>query len=148
MNKTFKLLTALILSVLFLLGLSTGCGKKNPSAQREFSKLELVDGVYTGEYSDQDDEHPSTYKVEITIENGKITACTGAEYDENGNEKGDEYAAINDAAAKAVAGIRQYPELLVAAQDPEKIDAISGATLSYNRFKEAVWQALDKAVKK
>jgi major membrane immunogen (membrane-anchored lipoprotein) len=39
-------------------------------------------------------------------------------------------------------GVQAYPELLAEKQDPNKIDAISGATWSYNIFKASLREAL------
>lgn len=109
---------------------------------------ELEDGVFEGVYLEEDEDNPSTGEAVITIEDGKITACEYKELDAHGEAKADEYAAISKEAAMAVEGMQKYPELLVELQDPEKIDAVSGATFSLDRFKKAVWDALSKAQKK
>ena len=40
-----------------------------------------------------------------------------------------------------------YADKLVEVQDPNEVDAVSGATVSNKEFKEAVWDALEKAKK-
>jgi major membrane immunogen (membrane-anchored lipoprotein) len=45
-------------------------------------------------------------------------------------------------------GVRTYPGKLMGTQDIEKIDAISGATWSYNIFKASVKDALNRAKKR
>ena len=47
----------------------------------------------------------------------------------------------------AVQGFSTYADKLVEVQDPDQVDAVSGATVSNKEFKEAVWNALDKAKK-
>ena len=73
-------------------------------------------------------------------------------FDSNGNIKGDDYAkdAGEDKYQKAqiaVQGFSTYADKLVEVQDPDQVDAVSGATVSNKEFKEAVWNALDKAKK-
>ncbi|MDO5733700.1 MAG: FMN-binding protein [Eubacteriales bacterium] len=141
-EKILSRSTTLIAALLVLLmasALFSACSKK-----AKFNPEQLKDGSYTGEFVD-DDENPSRVEVELTIEGGKIIKCEAAEYDHNGNLKAEEYAAISPEAAKAVEGMREYPDLLLKAQDPDTIDAVSGATISLDRFKAAVWDALKKA---
>ena len=47
----------------------------------------------------------------------------------------------------AVEGFSTYADKLVEVQDPNEVDAVSGATVSNKEFKEAVWDALEKAKK-
>ena len=61
-----------------------------------------------------------------------------------GKEAGDEKY---QKAQLAVQGFSQYADKLVEVQDPEQVDAISGATVSNKEFKEAVWNALEQAKK-
>ena len=51
-------------------------------------------------------------------------------------------------AQKAVAACKEYAEQLVMSGNVDDIDAISGATINYNEFKEAVKKALKDAEKK
>ena len=67
----------------------------------------------------------------------------GTVKDEHYGEKGSPQS--YQLAQKALEGLRTYPDHLLAAQDPNQIDAISGATVSLKRFREAVWNALKQA---
>ena len=44
-------------------------------------------------------------------------------------------------------GVKTYPPKMIETQDVNKIDAISGATWSYNIFKESVKEALKRTKK-
>ncbi|EFG27553.1 FMN-binding protein, partial [Fusobacterium periodonticum] len=72
--------------------------------------------------------------------------------DGKGNVKGDDYGkeAGDEKYRKAqiaVEGFSTYADKLVEVQDPNEVDAVSGATVSNKEFKEAVWDALEKAKK-
>jgi major membrane immunogen (membrane-anchored lipoprotein) len=43
-------------------------------------------------------------------------------------------------------GVRKYPKKLMKAQDPDKVDAFTGATWSYNIFKASAKKALKDAI--
>ena len=88
----------------------------------------------------------------ILEEDGKIVSCTAEFRDSKGNIKGDDYGkdAGDDKYKKAqiaVQGFSTYADKLVEVQDPDQVDAVSGATVSNKEFKEAVWDALEKAKK-
>lgn len=129
MKKTIILL---FLSVMLLLA---GCsGLKN--------------GSYEGKSSE--DSRGAYGVVKLKVEGGKITQAEFIQYngdgtvkDENyGKEAGDEnYQKAQNALKSAV----QYAEKLMETQDIKKVDAISGATSSWNQFQEAAKDALGKA---
>ena len=121
----------LLVGMVVALSLLTACGKK------DFSN---------------DKDHPSTADVVLTIQDGKIVACTAEFRDGKGNIKGDDYGKeAGDEKYKkaqiAVEGFSTYADKLVEVQDPNEVDAVSGATVSNKEFKEAVWDALEKAKK-
>lgn len=65
--------------------------------------------------------------------------------DENyGKESGDENY---QKAQNALKSSEQYTKKLVETQNVDKVDAVSGATSSWNQFKEAAKDALAKAKK-
>ena len=106
------------------------------------------DGTYKGVY--QDDEDKDHMDVTIKIEDGQIVECVMNEYDAKDQIKDETYGDDLDGARKELAkiayqGLIQYPDLLVETQNVKDIDVISGATLSYKRFKEAVNDALKQA---
>lgn len=132
----------LIISVLSLTLLS--CGKN-------FSKMSFNDGIFEGEHINEEG-HKDVMKVKIELKDNKIISCEMQALDEKGNLKDENYA--KDAgeknyelAQKSVEAMKVYPERLLEVQDPEKIDAEAGATVSNKQFKEAVWNALEKAKK-
>jgi major membrane immunogen (membrane-anchored lipoprotein) len=92
----------------------------------------------------------------ITIENGQIAKVeffvrdsAKHEYFDNTYEK---YFAGNDEYVRQCRndwkGIQSYPDSLLKHQDLSMVDAISGATWSYNIFKASAKEALLKAVEK
>ena len=136
----------LLVGMVVALSLLTACGKK------DFSKMTFNDGEYQGHFDNDDKDQPSTADVVLTIQDGKIVSCTAEFKDSNGNIKGDDYAkdAGEDKYQKAqiaVQGFSTYADKLVEVQDPDQVDAVSGATISNKEFKEEVWDALDKAKK-
>lgn len=110
------------------------------------SKKELKDGVFEGYYKDEG----ATVKVVITIKDKKIVNCVREERDNKNNKIKDENYGKDDAdfnykqAQKAVKNSEGYAKKLVEVQDIEKVDSVSGATVSYKRFKSAVKDALNK----
>lgn len=139
-------LACLVLVLLTVGTLLSGCGHK-----RDFAKLTLADGEYRGHYEDEpDDPSKSSVDVKIVVQAGKIIACESEEKEGDGKIKDEHYGEkMGEAnfvlAQKALAGIKAYPDKLLEVQDPEKVDGVSGATISLKRFKEAVWDALDQA---
>ena len=136
----------LLVGMVVALSLLTACGKK------DFSKMTFNDGEYQGHYESDDKDNKDSADVTITIQDNKIVNCTAEFKDSKGNIKGDDYAkdAGEDKYQKAqiaVQGFSTYADKLVEVQDPDQVDAVSGATVSNKEFKEAVWNALDKAKK-
>lgn len=107
------------------------------------------DGTYTGE-SDKD-EHGGMIRVTIEIKDSAISSVTTENLDGEGKEKGEEYGketnneGLYKKAQASVAGTAQYGPALEIAKDISKVDAVSGATQSYEAFKVAVGRALESA---
>jgi major membrane immunogen (membrane-anchored lipoprotein) len=118
-----------------------GCGASTDAASRE-------DGVYTGVSSEDDD---GAYgEVNITVEDGVITACSFVTWQKDGSVKDEDYGKVNgeisnrdfyDKAQLAVRAMRQYADELVETQSEESVDAVSGATIAHGQFLEAVADA-------
>ena len=131
-RKNFNFFIILILSMIFV----TSCS----------SKKELKDGVYEGNYKDES----SNVKVVITVKDKKIVDCVREERENKNNQIKDENYGKDDAdfnykqAQKAVKNSEGYAKKLVEVQDIEKVDSVSGATVSLKRFKSAVKDALNK----
>ena len=135
--------------------LMSGCGgeEKTPTSKPASNKIDLSnakDGVYTAESSR--DEKLGKSVLTLTIENKKITAAEFTGYDLLGNVKDEEYGAIfgKDSgdykkAQVAVDAIKKYPAQLIETQDLNKVDAISGASISYAQFVETAKHAVEEA---
>ncbi len=133
-----------------------GCGSSK--------NVSYTDGTYTGQSqvhegeSIDDDSSGSAGDgygvVEITITDGKISDCTYQTYETDGTLKDSEYGKKSgevanqdyyNKAQKAVAACEEYANNLVANGSLDGIDAISGATINYEEFCEAVEDALSQA---
>ena len=123
------------------------------------SPKSYADGTYEGKSSvfenDDGSEDGNGYGVvTITIKDGKISDCTYQTFEPDGKLKDSEYGKkqgeiankdFYNKAQKAVAACDEYASMLVSNGQLEGIDAISGATINYNEFCEAVDDALSKA---
>ncbi len=132
------------------MGAFTGCGNSNVSYK---------DGTYEGKSSVYEAEDGSTDGngygvVNITISGGKISDCTYKTYEVDGTLKDEKYGMeggriankdFYNKAQKANAACQEYANMLVANGQTDGIDAISGATINYNEFVEAVDNALEGA---
>ncbi len=142
---------SIAIMLLAAIGVGTvGCGGKNVSYQ---------DGAYEGKSAvyEGDDETGAGNGygvVELVIADGAITDCTFMTYDEDGTEKGEDYGKEDgrvankdyyNKAQKANAAREEYASMLVENGQLDGIDAISGATINYNEFVEAVENALAEA---
>lgn len=132
----------------------SGCGNDAvndiPPPENKFDLSNAKDGVYSVE-SSRDDKLGYS-KLTLTIEDHKITAAEFHGVDLFGNVKDAEYGSMlgKDSAdyrkaQVAVKAIEIYPKQLVETQNLKKVDAISGATISYNQFVEATENAVEEA---
>ncbi|MBR2175491.1 MAG: FMN-binding protein [Clostridia bacterium] len=119
------------------------------------------DGTYEGKSEvyvtgeEEEEDAGSGYGVAtITIKDNVIVACEFRTYEEDGTLKDDDYGKKGgeianqdffNKAQKAVKACPEYARLLVETNDVEQVDAISGATVNNTEFKEAVYDALNKA---
>lgn len=139
-----------IITMLLGVSLSMGaCGKSDETASYN-------DGVYTGRSSDfaaDESGNGAGYgEVEIEIKDNSIVSCTFTMYELDGKVKDENYGAEYSKenrlkAQKAVQSAGKYAASLVEKGSVDKVDVISGATISYNEFTEAVNDALAKAKK-
>ncbi|MDU4890273.1 MAG: FMN-binding protein [Clostridium sp.] len=129
-----------IITLFFVSILTTfmvGCGNKA-----------LQDGTYTAEDLKYD-AHGWKASVTITVSSGRISDAKFEYTAEDGTTKGGN-TAYGEKMASAVGitpdeYIAQYTQKLVDTQDPDKIDAISGATTSHKDFKTLATAAIDAA---
>ena len=118
------------------------------------------DGTYTAQSSvyendDGTDDGNGYGEVTLTIAGGKVTACEFKAYEPDGTLKDENYGKVNgevmnqdffNKAQKATAACDEYARMLVEAQgDVMQVDTISGATVNFNAFMEAVDEALAQA---
>ena len=149
-NVALMMIAALILV--------SGCGDNPPPQQNEAVSQDIdlstaKDGTYTVDSSRDDKLGYST--LTLTIANHKITQAEFTGIDLFGNVKNEDYGSLISGkdsadykkAQIAVKANSEYAKQLVDHQSLEKIDAISGATISYNQFVEAVNKAVDEAAK-
>ena len=141
-----------LILVMFLALCLTGCGEKS-----------YADGTYQGRSADyineeEGEEAGNGYgTVNLTITDGKITACDYKTYELDGTLKDEDYGKENgeiknkdfyNKAQKARAACDNYAQQLVAKQKLKDVDAVSGATVNYSEFQEAVEDALKQAEQK
>jgi len=144
MNKKWMILLLMGSAIVL-----TGCGEKSYN-----------DGTYSAQSENyvNDDEGDTAGNgygvVELTIQNNAITACTFKTYELDGTLKDEEYGKeggviankdFYNKAQKARAACDNYAEQLVRKGNLKEVDAISGATVNYNEFQEAVTSALKQA---
>ena len=123
-------------------------------------EVSYKDGDYEGRSADfineeESDEAGNGYGVvQLTIKDGKITACDYKTYELDGTLKDENYGKENgeiknkdfyQKAQRARSACDNYAKQLVSKGDIDEVDAVSGATVNYNEFKEAVAEALKKA---
>lgn len=147
-----------IVTLCMLLGAAmalTGCGG---GGSKEAS---YKDGTYTGKseiHIDEGDEEGNGNgygEVTLTIKDNAITECEFLTYEEDGTLKDEEYGKSSDSsgshrdyynkAQKAVQAASKYAQQLVETGSLKEIDAITGATINYKEFQEAVEDALKQA---
>jgi major membrane immunogen (membrane-anchored lipoprotein) len=111
------------------------------------------DGVYQGESRSKYTSEPYWGQVSVEIKNDKVTLLSFQILDKEKNEVfGPDYerhfkdnAAYIDQCRQEVKGIKAYTEAFLKTRSMEQVDAITGATWSYNIFKDALNAALEKA---
>ena len=152
---------ALGLAVLLSIGgMITGCGDEKKDAPKSDAKpaAEAVSvdltGAKDGTYAADSSEHAQLghSHVELTIENGAITKVVHTGFDKDGKVKDENYGAdkpegVRKKAQNAYKAIGSYASQLESKKDLAKVDAIAGATVSYDQFNEAVAKAVEAAKK-
>lgn len=131
-----------------------GCGQKateDHSAHTDHTKV-YKDGTYKGTSSP--DERGAVGELTLTIKEGKITQADYKGIQKDGKVKDMDYGKTNgkienqefyNKAQQALKGAMTYGPKLIVTQDLDKIDSVSGATLSYKQFGEAGHKALEQA---
>jgi major membrane immunogen (membrane-anchored lipoprotein) len=111
------------------------------------------DGVYKGTSRSYYIEEPFYGHAQITVENGKITkvnfnirdSLQHVDFDSTYEKyfTGNTYYMMQ--CRNDWKGVKLYPQELLKHQDIDKVDAVSGATWSYNIFKASVQEAISNA---
>ncbi len=123
------------------------------------ANLSLKDGIWEGkssvyENNDGTDDGNGYGVAVVTVKDGRIVDCTFMTYELDGSEKDENYGMEDgrianrdyyNKAQKANAARDEYAADLTANGSLDGIDAISGATINYNQFREAVEAALEMA---
>ena len=150
MKKFFAIICAL---GIFL----SGCGDENkiPASKVLQTKINLAnakDGIYTVESSL--DENFGKSVLTLTIRDRRIVAAKFVGYDIFGKVKDETYGLLTGkdsadykTAQIAVEAIKIFPVQLIETQDLSKVDAISGASISYEQFIETTQRAVEAARK-
>jgi major membrane immunogen (membrane-anchored lipoprotein) len=129
------------LLALVLVFMAAGCGSSG-----------YKDGTYSGKSGPDDDG--AFGEAALTIAGGKIVDCRFVTWQKDGSVKDENYGKINgeisnqsyyDKAQLAVAAMEKYALDLSRTGKPEEVEAVSGATIAYNQFREAVEEALEAA---
>jgi uncharacterized protein with FMN-binding domain len=113
----------------------------------------LKDGIYTGMSRAKYTAEPYWGKVLVTVKDGRIAKIDFTIRDSTLHETFNlSYAKHFEGKPLYIQqtkndwnGVQVYPRKALEAGNPLKIDAISGATWSYNIFKAALEEALNKA---
>jgi major membrane immunogen (membrane-anchored lipoprotein) len=110
--------------------------------------------VYTGRSGA--DDTGAWGEVTVTIAEGRVLSCRFVTYQKDGVAKGEDYGKVNgeisnqdfyNKAQLAVRAMEEYARSFSDTGDLKKVDAVSGATIAFNQFNEAVEAALEKAGK-
>ena len=136
-----------------------GCGDEKPAPQgdgkqaQQAASLDMT-GVKDGTYAADSGQHEKLghSHVELTIKDGAIVNVVHIGIDRDGKPKDEHYGegrepGIQKKAQVAYKAIGSYASQLTSKKDLAKVDAIAGATVSYDQFKEAVTKAVAEAKK-
>lgn len=124
------------------------------TAERKTTESKTAEGYKDGTYSGEAEvkEVGGTIKLNLVVSGGKITSVDMQNLDREGKEKGEDYGkseplnqGLYSIAQNSILGTNKYPSRLIESQDPDQIDAVSGATLSRDAFVQAAKAALDSA---
>lgn len=160
MNKKITLASVALLSLTLV-----GCGAKNNAkdnaVKENNTKIEaannaastdeamaLKDGTYTGKSSE--DDFGGHMEVTITVADGKITDTEVKNLQKDGSEKGEDYGKEageegHKTAQMTLEASQTYGQELAEKGSVEEVEAVTGATQSYNQFVEAANDAINKA---
>jgi len=122
-------------------------------SQSQDSIIKYKDGTYIGQSRAKYVYEPFWGKVDLTLKDGMVTGIRFVIRDSNLHETFDgNYekhfegnAEYTQQSRNDWKGVQSYPKKFSDKQDINKVDAVSGATWSYNIFKASVNEALKNA---
>lgn len=139
--------------------LAAGCGSEKPAEKAastptpppkaaDIDLSDAKDGTYTAESSSH--ELYGKSKITIAVKDHRIESVTFVGFDKDGKLKDETYGegaseSNRKKAQIALQGYNTYGKELVKTQQLGKVDAISGATVSYEQFVEATQKAVSEA---
>jgi major membrane immunogen (membrane-anchored lipoprotein) len=154
MKKSFvSLLAALLLTIPVSTSYSTIRDNRLTDNIVQDTVVRIKDGTYKGISRSKYRSEPYWGQVRLTLKNGHYTEVIFVVRDSNLHETFDstyeKHFAGNpyyiQQSRNDWKGVQTYPKKLLKEQDINKIDAISGATWSYNIFRSSVNEALKNA---
>jgi uncharacterized protein with FMN-binding domain len=144
-----------VLLLMIIISTSTSSGQDNklPEKILKDSSVTYKDGIYVGKSRDKYIYEPFWGSVQLTLKNGIFTNILffirDSNLHETFNENYEKHFIGNDEYIQQSRndwkGVQTYPKKLEGKSDTDKIDAISGATWSYNIFSASVKDALKNA---
>jgi major membrane immunogen (membrane-anchored lipoprotein) len=144
-------LIAICLSSFYSIGNHSMTSREDQDTLRNYA-----DGTYSGQSRFLYTDEPYWGNVRFTIENGRFTSINffirdsalHEQFDGNYEKHFDGNDLYIQQCKNDWNGVQTYPGKLMETQDVDKLDAVSGATWSYNIFKASVKDALNKAKNK
>jgi major membrane immunogen (membrane-anchored lipoprotein) len=117
------------------------------------AKKQFNDGIYTGESQSRYTSEPFWGQATVEIKNDKIVKLTFRIVDKEKNEIfGPDYeqhfkdnAEYAQQCRNEVNAMKVYTDKFMATKNMQHVDAITGATWSYNIFRDALSVTLEKA---
>jgi major membrane immunogen (membrane-anchored lipoprotein) len=151
-----KLITPIVIILFFTILITTSINAQGTKIQEKAvqdSSVRYKDGTYEGKSRAKYVYEPFWGSVRLTVKDGSVTDINFVIRDSNLHETFDgKYEKHFEGNAEYInqsrndwKGVQTYPKKLSEKHDINKVDAISGATWSYNIFKASVNEALKKA---
>lgn len=149
MKRSATFLPVIILTLLISTSI-LGQDIKLPEKAVPDASASYKDGIYKGTSRAKYILEPYWGNVRLTLKNGLLTEINFVIRDSARHETFDEKyekhfegnAGYIQQSRNDWKGVQTYPKMLSERQDINKLDAISGATWSYNIFRESVNEAL------
>jgi major membrane immunogen (membrane-anchored lipoprotein) len=156
--KTFRIFSIPFIIVAMFIAFSFNKGDINKSADATLkdTSYNYLDGTYDGISRASYTSEPFWGHLQVSVLNGSFTDVRFMIRDSNLNEYVDSIYGVNNYSSEPLymqqcvndgKGIKIYPQRLVQSQDIDNVDAVSGATWSYNIFIASTKDALKNAKK-